>query len=345
MHLVYRFRVKNISGQLNRWARVVNFVWNYCNDAQKHAAKWQQKWPTAFDLINATSGTSAELGIGSETIGAICQQYVLSRKQRAKHKLRYRGRKSLGWVPIKGRSIKREGDAFRFFGQTLRVFNPREFTGRICDGSSLSQDAKGNWYLNIAVKVAEGAKREAVRAVGIDLGLKDFAALSTGEKIENPRHYSGLEQRLAKAQRANHKRQALNIHAKIANRRRDMLHKLSNRLTKEFDYIAVGNISAKALGRSSAAKGVYDVSWSSFRNMLRYKSIRNGAAYEEVSEYLSTQACSACGCVSGPKGRAGLNERMWTCTDCGCEHDRDLNSAVNLLLRSGHRAPVQGIAA
>lgn len=343
MHLTYRFRVKNLNGQLNKWARVVNFVWNYCNDAQQHAVKWGKQWPTAFALMKATSGTSIELGFRASSIGATCQQYAQSRARRPR--LRYRGRKSLGWVPLRPEAIKRKGDAFRFCDQTFRVFNPRELPGKICDGSSFNQDAKGNWYLNLVVEVAEAPRREVSTAIGIDLGLKDFAALSTGEKIANPRHYASLESKLATAQRANHKRQAKSIHAKIANRRKDALHKLSNRLTQEFDFIAVGNVNAKALSQTSMAKSVQDVGWSTFRTMLRYKAIKHGATFTEVSEYLSTQACSACGCISGPKGRAGLNERMWTCTDCGCVHDRDLNSAVNLLLRSGHRAPVQGIAA
>jgi transposase len=114
---------------------------------------------------------------------------------------------------------------------------------------------------------------------------------------------------------------------------------------REFDHIAIGNVHAKALARTGLAKAVLDASWSSFRTMLAYKSVRDGAIYEEVDEAFSTQTCSACGCISGPKGRAGLNERQWVCGDCGCKHDRDVNASLNLLLRSGHRTPVQGIPA
>lgn len=344
--VVYKYRVKSLNGPLNKQARAVNFVWNFCNDTQKHALKWRKKWPTAFDLINLTAGSSKELNLHSATICAVCKKYGQSRSQRNRPYLRYRGFKSLGWVPFQGRDIRRQGDAFRFHGRTFRVFNSRPLPeGKIKDGSSFSRDRKGNWFLNLVIEIAEAQKRPAANDVGIDLGLKEFATLSTGEKIDNPRHYRSLEKKLGLAQRANKRRQVTNIYAKIANRRKDTLHKLSNRIVKEFDYVAVGNVNAKALAKTSMAKSVSDAGWSSFRFMLAYKSVREGATYEEVNEAFSTQTCSACGCISGPKGRAGLNKRSWTCSDCDTFHDRDINAAINLLLRSGHRAPVQGASA
>jgi IS605 OrfB family transposase len=324
----------------------VNYVWNYCNDVQKQALKWDKRWPTGFDLNRLTTGSSKALELHSGTINAVCEQYAKSRNQHRRPYLRYRGRRTLGWVPLKGRDLKREGKAFRFAGSTFRVFHSRPLPeGRIKDGTNFNQDARGNWYLNIAVEVADAEKRPIRTAVGIDLGLKHFATFSTGEKIENPHHYRSLQEHLGKAQRARKKRQAAKLHARIQNRRRDTLHKLSHRIVREFDHIAIGNVHAKALARTGLAKAVLDASWSSFRTMLAYKSVRDGAIYEEVDEAFSTQTCSACGCISGPKGRAGLNERQWVCGDCGCKHDRDVNASLNLLLRSGHRTPVQGIPA
>lgn len=345
MILVYRYRVKSLNGLLDKQARAVNFVWNYCNDTQKHALKWAKRWPTGFDLNKLTTGSSKELGLHSGTVNAVCEQYAKSRSQKRRPYLRYRGRKSLGWVPLKGRDLKREGSAFRFAGNTFRVFHSRALPdGKIKDGTNFSRDRRGNWYLNIAIEVKAPPARAPIRGVGIDLGLKEFAALSTGELIENPRHYRRFEERLGKAQRARKKRQAAKIHTKIVNKRRDALHKLSHRIVREFDYIAAGNVNAAGLAKTSMAKSVLDASWSSFRQMLAYKAVKHGAWYEEVNEAFSTQTCSACGCISGPKGRAGLNERRWVCSRCGCEHDRDVNASVNLLLRSGHRAPVQGIS-
>jgi IS605 OrfB family transposase len=346
MILVYRYRVKSLNGLLNQQSRAVNYVWNYSNDVQKKALQWGKKWPTGFDLDKLTAGASKELGIHSGTINAVCAQYAKSRIQHKRPYLRYRGKKSLGWVPLKGRDLKREGDAFRFAGNTFRVFNSRPLPeGKIKDGTNFSRDRLGNWFLNIVVEVSETKQRPLNSGVGIDLGLKEFAALSTGEKIAAPKHYRLLESKLGNAQRANKKRLVKKIHAKIANSRSDFLHKLSTRIVREFDYIAVGNVNAAGLAKTRMAKSVLDASWSSFRSQLAYKAVKHGAWYEEVSERFTTQACSCCGAISdsSPKGRAGLGIRQWICGECGASHDRDVNSALNILARHGHVPPVVGI--
>ncbi len=345
MVIVYRYRVKSRVGLLNRQAHAINFVWNCCNDRQKDALRFGRPWLTGFDLNRLTTGSCRELGIHSGTVNAVCEQYAKSRAQKRRPFLRYRGRRSLGWVPLKGRDLKREGDAFRFAGNTFRVFNSRPLPdGKIKDGTNFCADARGNWFLNITIEVADAARRDIRRAVGIELGLKSFAALSTGEVIDNPRHFRTLEQRLGRAQRARKKRQAAHLHARIANARRDFLHQLSHRLTREFDYIACGNVSASKLARTTMAKSVADASWSSFRNMLRYKAMARGAWFEEVNESFSSQVCSSCGALphSRPRGIADLGIRQWVC-QCGASHDRDVNAAVNILARSGHRAPAEGI--
>lgn len=347
MILVYRYRVKSLNGLLNAQAKAVNLVWNFCNDTQKFALKHRKKWPSGFDLNMLTVGSSKELGIHSGTVNAVCEQYAKSRNQKRRPFLRYRNKRSLGWVPLKGREIKREGMAFRFAGNTFRVFNSRPLPeGKIKDGTSFTRDACGHWFLNICIEVVDAVSRIPLRGVGIDLGLKDFATLSTGEKIRNPHHLRQLADKLAVAQRAGKKRQAINIHAKISNSRRDFLHKLSHRIARDFDYIAVGNVNAARLAKTSMAKSVFDAGWSSFRNMLRFKAIRHGAWFEEVDERFTSQVCSACGSLpaSRPKGIADLGIREWICSDCGVVHDRDTNSALNIL-RVGHHSPVVGIAA
>ncbi|MGC1523323.1 MAG: hypothetical protein WA803_17400, partial [Steroidobacteraceae bacterium] len=187
MLLVYRYRIKSLTGLLGRQARACNFVWNFCNETQKQALKWDKRWPTGFDLNRLTAGSSKELALHAGTINAVCEQYAKSRRQRNRPFLRWRGRRSLGWVPLKGRDLKREGVAFRFAGNTFRVFHSRPLPeGKIKDGTNFSCDARGHWFLNFVVEVAAPAARPARRAIGLDLGLKEFAALSTGDKIENP---------------------------------------------------------------------------------------------------------------------------------------------------------------
>jgi putative transposase len=344
MLLVYRFRIKSLTGLLNSQARACNFVWNFCNETQKQALKWDKRWPSGFDLNRLTAGSSRDLALHAGTINAVCEQYAKSRHQSNRPFLRWRGRRSLGWVPLKGRDLKRQGEAYRFAGHTFRVFNSRPLPeGKIKDGTNFSCDARRNWFLNIVVEVAAPNLRPVRRGIGIDLGVEDFAALSNGDKIENPQHLRQLADKLATAQRARKRRQATNIYARIANARRDFHHKLSTRIVRGFDYIAVGNVNAVGLAKTRLAKSVLDAGWSSFRGMLRYKATAHGASYEEVNESFSTRVCSFCDSKTGPKGVADLGIRSWVCAECGVLHDRDINSARNILFRSGHRTPDEGI--
>jgi IS605 OrfB family transposase len=352
MLVVYRYRVKSKTGLLNKQARAVNFVWNYCNERQKDALRFGRRWHTGFDLIKLATGASKELGLHSGTVSDVCQQYAKSRSQKKRPYLRWRSKKkSLGWVPLKGRNLKETPNGFHFHGREFKVFKSRDLPigAEIKDGTSFSQDRKGNWFLNVCVEVEACVARSPVRGVGIDLGLKDFATLSTGEKIDAQRLYLGAEQALAVAQRAGKKRRVKSIQARVANRRNDFQHKLAYRLVQEFDYIAVGKVSSAKLAKTSMAKSVLDAGWSSFRNKLAYKAVRHGAWFEEVSEKFSTQTCSDCGLVGGPKGLEGLAIRQWTCLGCEALHDRDVNAARNILSRfragCGHAAPAEGIPA
>lgn len=344
MIVVYRYRVKSLNGLLNRQSRAVNYVWNFCNDTQKHALKWDKRWPTGFDLNGLTTGTSRELGLHSGTVNATCEQYAKSRSQHKRPFLRYRGKRSLGWVPLKGRDLKREGQAFRFAGNTFRVFHSRGLPeGKIKDGTNFAQDARGNWFLNIVIEVPDVPARPVQRAIGLDLGLKDLATLSNGETLPNDQFGRRAAEKLARAQRARkHKRHLAKLHAKVAHARADFQHKQALDLVRRFDWIVVGNVSPAKLAKTKMAKSVYDASWSSFRDKLRYKAMAHGALFEEVNEAFSSVTCSACGARSGPSGLKGLRIRAWRCSACGGIHDRDINAALNIL-RCGRASPVVGI--
>lgn len=332
----YQFRIKDKhANELSRQARAVNFVWNFCNETQKHALKWDKKWPSAYDLMKLAAGSSKELDLASKTIDGVCSQYEQSRRQHRKASLRWRGKKSLGWVPFGTDTVVFKDGGFVFRGKKIDVWLSRPMAeGTRLRSGRFSQDARGRWYINFAVPVG-AADGPGKSAIGIDLGLKALATLSTGETIEAKRFYRDLQPALGIAQRAGKQDRAKAIHAKIVNRRKDHLHKLSSRLVQENAAIFVGNVNPASLAKTSMAKSVLDAGWSMFRTQLAYKAIRHGVLFEKVNEAYSTQTCSCCGVIPGssPKGRAGLGIRGWTCGSCGAVHDRDVNAARNILAR------------
>lgn len=346
--LTYRFRLRDKHAtELNRQARAVSFVWNYINETQQKACRYGRKWPTAFDFQHLTAGSSKDLGILSTTIDQVCCEYARRRDQVRRPWLRWRGRKSLGWVPFKRGNVKFDGATFIYRGVPYRSMHLRDdlTTETEIRCGSFSQDARGRWYLNITVESA-CADSAPITKVGIDLGLKSLASLSTGEKIDAPRLYRASERKLALAQRARKSKRARNIHGKIANRRKDFLHKASARISKEFGLIVVGDVSPNKIAQTKMAKSSLDAGWSDFKRMLAYKSHRRAGHMLEVSEQYTSQACSACGSLppSRPRGIASLGIRVWTCDDCGAVHDRDHNAAKNILAR-GLASLVEGVRA
>ena len=334
MIITYKFRLRDKhSKELNRQARQVNLVWNYCNELQQRTVRAHRSWLTGYDLQKMTSGSSKDLNLHAHTIQQICIQYDLSRKIHKKAFLKFRSRKSLGWVPFSTDHVKFKNAVFIFRKIKYESMETRDLPEEmIIKAGSFNRDSKGHWYINATLDFPDDHFPKAQEnSVGIDLGLKDLAALSSGEKIENKRFYNTQEQKLAKSQRAKKRKQTRNIHLKIRNQRKDFLHKASAKLSLENNLIVIGDVSAKTLTRTRMAKSVSDVSWYSFKTMLRYKAIRHGGTFLEVNESYTTQTCSDCGVIGGPKGIADLAIREWTCSECNSVHDRDTNAAKNIL--------------
>lgn len=350
MLLTYRYRVKDATARryLRRHAGAVNYVWNYLCQIQRQTqlrcyGDRRVRWPSAFDLIKLTTGCAADLGLHSDTVAGVCRQFVASRDAFRKCP-RWRSAKkgSLGWIPFNTiRAIQIDGPTVTYRKRRFHFWNSRDIPddAKIKTGS-FACDARGRWYLNLQIEVPE-RKDCGTGQVGIDLGLKDFAALSDGTKIANPRLFRLYEHGLALAQRAGNKTRARAIQAKIANARKHFLHELSTRLVRENELIVVGNVNSKALMKTTMAKSVADASWSMFRGQLQYKALKHGATFIEADERYTSQTCSCCGAIpaSSPKGRAGLNKRTWVCDGCGVLHDRDTNASRNLLLGAERRTP------
>ncbi len=333
MQITIKLRLRDKhAAELNRQARAVNYVWNYCNEAQRHVLRWD-RWLSKYDLQRLTAGTSKELDIHAHTIQQVCHAYARARQTHKKPWLCWRGRKSLGWVPFNQGHVSFDGKAFAFRGIHYDTMHLRDILKdgiKFCAGS-FNQDSRGRWYINCPIEVAEATEARNVQ-VGIDLGLKDFAALSNGKKIEIPQFYRKSEIRLGTLQRARKTKGVRAIHAKVASRRKDFLHKESTKIVKEYGLIIIGDVSSSKLTQTKMAKSVLDAGWSSFKQMLSYKALMHGGAMFEVSEAYSSQTCSHCGIIpqGRPKGIAGLGIRVFSC-EWGASLDRDVNAARNIL--------------
>lgn len=332
---------------LREMSRSVNFVWNYINELSHRSIKERGQFLSAYDLHPYTKGAGKELRLHSQTLQCIAGEYVTRRKQFKKSRLNWRksggARRSLGWIPINtGQAQWKNGQVFHN-GHYFKVWDSYGLSQYQFRTASFNEDARGRWYFNVAVDVdVEVEQAKGKSAVGIDLGCKDTATDSNGDQVKG-REYRALEEKLGIAQRARNKKRVKAIHAKIKNRRADALHKYSRKLVNENAAIFVGNVSSLKLVKTKMAKSVLDAGWGQLKTMLEYKCENAGVVFEEVNEAYSTQTCSCCGVNpdSSPKGRADLGIREWVCSECGAEHQRDINSARNILAL-GHQRLAEG---
>jgi IS605 OrfB family transposase len=324
---------------LNTAAIEVNQVWNYSNATSYKAARpyaGAAKWLTAFDLDKLTAGATEYFDhIGSGTIQRVNAEFATRRKQFKRAKLRWRASKgskrSLGWVPFKASQLKRKGKSLRFSGKAFRVFE-RELLEEVSWKSGcFAQDAVGDWWLCVPVAREVCQTIAPKEAVGIDSGLKDIAATSDGEKLQAGHFYRNIEQKIARAQRRGHKRQAKRLHRTAARRRKDALHKFSRKIVTQYRTIKIGDVSSLKLAKTRMAKSVLDASWGVLKTQLQYKGQQAGRSVIIVSERDSTRTCSNCKALTGPTGLDMVVVRIWVCSACGVTHDRDVNSARNHL--------------
>jgi putative transposase len=224
----------------------------------------------------------------------------------------------------------------------VRMREALRFQGQI--KSAIVSRVSDRWFVSLTVDLGDismTSRENQAAAVGVDMGIKAFATLSTGEVVEGPKPHRALLlrlRRLSKALSRKHKGSAnwhkakakiARLHARIANIRNDALHKLTTRLCQEFSYVVIedlnvqGMLSNRRLSRAIADCGLY-----TFRRHLTYKADWYGCKVITADRwYPSSKTCSVCAVIYGG---LTLGERAWTCPQCGTWHDRDMNAALNL---------------
>jgi putative transposase len=206
---------------------------------------------------------------------------------------------------------------------------------------TLTKDSAGRYFVSLTCTEEKDPLPETSKTVGVDLGITDVAVTSDGHKSGNPKHLENDLYRLKKAQRRlsrkmkgsenwkKQKRRVANIHARIADKRNDFLHKLSRKLVDENQTICLETLNVKGMQQNrSLAHSISGTGWSTLVRQIEYKAEWAGRTVVKIDRWFpSTKRCSACGHVRKTKP---LSERHWRCEECGESHDRDVNAAKNI---------------
>ena len=225
------------------------------------------------------------------------------------------------------------------FKEGINIVLHRETKG-VIKSATISRTPTGKYFVSILCDTGEDCKPKfnitKQNSIGIDLGLNNFLITSKGDKIDNPRYYRKAEAKLKYIQRKYSKHKGkrtklklAKLHEKVANQRKDFLHKVSSKLVSENQTICIEDLNVKGmLKNEKLSKSISDVGWGMFRVMLEYKSNWYGVNLLMIGRFEpSSKTCSCCGTVNKD---LTLEDREWLCSNCNTKHDRDINAAVNI---------------
>lgn len=258
-------------------------------------------------------------------------------KSKKTNRFSYTTNNQNGTISIEGNFVK-----IPKLKSKIKIVLHRQFKGLI-KSATISKTPSNQYYISILVDTENIQLPKNDNKIGIDLGLKEFAICSNGDRFDNPKNLRKSEKKLSKLQKDLSRKQkgsnnrykarlkVAKLHQKIANQRKDFLHKLSTKIISENQEIVLEDLRVKnMLQNHKLAKAISEVSWAEFRTMLEYKASWNSREIIIApSNYASSQLCSECGYKNSDVKNLAL--RNWTCPECGVKHDRDINASINLL--------------
>jgi putative transposase len=341
----YRFRLYPSKVQDKAMCSHLGISKNLWNEMLEHTQRMYTdygKFPTKKALRQFVKDTGLYSQVGQELVDRLLDAL--------KHKMQMKKKGLKGGFPRfksfdRMKSLNYPQSGFRL-GKKLKVTlfgdiairQHREIKGKI-KTMSLKHEPSGKWFAIFTTKQEMQHNVNNGDKVGLDLGLLSFATLSDGTVIDNPRHLKKYENKLATLQRtlSKSRKGSINrrktkhrlavLHEKIANARKDFLHKLSNRLTSTYSLIAMEELASKEMAERQFGKSIHDAGWSMFTSMLRYKAESAGCKVMLVNPKNTTKQCSKCGTLSDKT----LRDRMHNCPSCNLSMDRDLNAAKVIL--------------
>lgn len=356
MHkITYKYRIYPTKKQATTMNNILNecrWLYNHFLSQRKEFWEQKQKSLSLYDQINTLSSlkkerTSLDI-VHSQILQNVAVKIDLAFKaffRRVKTgekpgypRFRGKGRYDSFTYPQVGFKINKDSINLSKIGIVKAKIH--RLAGNIPKTCCVRKTSTDKWFVAFSCEVENIPLPESKEVIGIDVGLENFATLSNGEKITNPRFFRVDEKFLAKAQRRLAKldngtsqrqkarRVVSHIHERIANRRSNFAHQCSRQIVNKFGVIAVEDLSINRMVHNHClAKSISDVAWGQFANYLAYKAEYAGRKYIAVSPAYTSQDCSRC----GHRQKIPLSIRIFICSCCNFVLDRDHNASLNIL--------------